>query len=282
MKNILNSIIAIFVISIIAMGCTNKESNANENKKNIILIQTKDSKSTSDLLTKSSAIISNRLKDFSNENFDVSIIPEKNQIHVTLYNDWDLKTTEKLLIQKGSLEFYETYNRETLSELLMDNDHLFSLFDNSDYSSAEIGCTSATNIAKINDYLNTLKLGNQCKFVWSQNSEQSYDCLYALKLFSEKGALIIGNDIESVKSNHDKILQKNEVEISLKEFSSELWANAVSRNINKAIAVVLDNNVIFAPIVQSEIKMGISKLQATLRKRKQNILPRLVIMENYL
>lgn len=257
MKTILYSIIAIFLLGMIAMGFTNK---ANTN--NIILIQAIDSNVSPVSLSQSAKIISNRLKDFSSKKFDIKVISDKNQIQVTLNGSWDLKVTEGLLVQKGALAFYETYNHNSLSELLSGDHHLYSFFksDNTSDSSAEIGCTSINEIEKINDYLNTLGLNQKCKFVWSQYPENSNVCLYALKIINEKGALITGTDIKSVKFNQDKASKNNEIEIRLKESSVTLWADATKRNINHAIAIVLDNNVLSAPVVCSVISGGNSTI----------------------
>lgn len=235
------------------MGFTNKSNTTHR-----ILIQSTDSKISSVKLSQSAEIITNRLKSFSTEKFDVTAFPDKNQIQVTLTNNWDLKVAEDLAIHKGALAFYETYNRKSLSELLTGDYHLFSLFNagNANDSSAEIGCTSIKEVEKINDYLNTLGLNQKCKFVWSRDSDNSDACLYALKINSEKGALITGTDIESVKFNQGKASKNNEIEIRLKESAVELWADATKRNINNAIAIVLDNNVLSAPIVRSVITGG--------------------------
>lgn len=253
MKTILYSLIAIIVFGIIATGYTNKVA-----LKNSILIVSTDSNISSDLLSQSAKIISNRLKSFSSEKFDITVNSSKNQIQVVLTNDWDLKAVENLLIQKGALAFYETYNHRSFAELLNGDNHLFSLLNSVDTNklSVKIGCTSITDIDKVNDYLSTIGLDQKCKFAWRQISGNSEICLYALKLNSEKGALIVGSDIESVKSNQDKELKNFELEIMLKKSAIELWANATKRNINNAIAIVIDNNVLSTPIVNTVIDSG--------------------------
>lgn len=235
------------------MGFTN-EANTN----NIILIQAVDNNVSSVSLSQSAKIISNRLKDFSSQKFILNVIPEKNQIEVILNGNWDFEYTESLLLQKGSLAFYETYNRSSLSDLLSADQDLFSLFQagNSNESSAEIGCTSIKDVENINDYISTLELNQKCKFVWSRYSENTNVCLYALILNSENRANITGSDIESVRFHQDKSMNNNEIEIKLKESAVELWAEITKRNINKAIAIVLDNTVLSAPIVHSEITGG--------------------------
>jgi preprotein translocase subunit SecD len=253
MKTIVYSLIAILIFSIIATAFTSK---ANSN--NSILIQSTDKNTSSVLLSQSAKIISDRLKDFSSEKFDVAILPEKNQIQVVLTNTWDLKATEYLLIQKGTLAFYETYDRKSFTEFLNGDSHLFSLFNNSNanISDAEIGCTSVAAVEKVTDYVNNLGLNQKCKFAWSQYFDDSDVCLYALKKYGEKGALLTGTDIESVTYDKDTASINYEIEISLKKSAIEVWSDATKRNINKVIAIVLDDNVISAPRLNTVIEGG--------------------------
>jgi preprotein translocase subunit SecD len=253
MKTIIYSFIAIFFFGIIASGFTNKA-----NAQNSFLIQSVDRNASSAALSASAKIITNRLKDFSSQKFKVTIIQEKRQIQVTLFNEWDLKTVENLLIHKGKFAFYETYNRKSLSDLLNGSNHLFSLLNsvNANDSSAEIGCASVKSLGKIDDYLSTLQLAQKCIFAWGQNSDHSEKCLYALRTDREKGSLIVGNEIDSVKTNLNKTSGYNEITIALKGSVVELWANATKRNMNQAIAIVLDHTVLSAPVVRSVISEG--------------------------
>jgi len=257
MKTILYSLIAIFIFGIIASGFTNKGNARRGNTQNSILIQSTDKNASSVLLSQSAKIISARLKDFSPERFDVKVIQEKNQIRVELTNARTSKTIEKLLLQKGSFAFYETYNRVSFSKLLNGNTRLFSLLNSpaTRDSSLTIGCASGSEIEKVTAYLNTLGLEQKCKFAWDQHSDDSDVCLYALKIDNAKGALIIGNDIESVKSNQDNATKAFMVNIRLKRSAVEIWSDATKRNINKAIAIVLDNEVLSAPKVRSVIRV---------------------------
>jgi len=92
---------------------------------NTILIEAVDNNISSAFLSQSVEIISNRLEDFSSERFIVNVIPGKNQIQVILDGNWDLEFTESLIIQKGSLIFYETFDRKSLLDVLQDDHHLF-------------------------------------------------------------------------------------------------------------------------------------------------------------
>ena len=181
MKTIVYFLVAAFIYGIVALSFTNK-AHATEN----IVIQSVDKNISLNSLTTSAKIISDRLKSFSPENFDVSVIPERNQIEVSLAGNWDLNIVMSLVLQKGELSFYESYNQ------------------------------------------------------------------------SEKQvALLTGNDVESITANHDKNTGENYMEVRFKKSAIDKWANATKRNINKVIAIAVDNHVIYDPILKSEINNGI-------------------------
>jgi len=251
MKTIIYTFIAIFIFGIIAMSFTNKA-------KTRILIQCIDNKISSVSLSQSAEIISMRLMDFIPGKFELSIIPEKNQIQLSFNDNRDLNTIENLLIKKGRFAFYEILNHRTLSELLKDENRLFSMLNsiNADDSSSEAGCVSSMKVAGINEYLNTLGLNQHYKFAWSHNTDSSDVCLYALKTDGKKAGLLDRSDIKSVKYNQAVTSKTNEIEIQFKESAVLLWANISRRNINNAIAIVLDDNVIAAPMIRSEINGG--------------------------
>jgi hypothetical protein len=247
MKTIFYSIIPLLICALFAVSFTNKAYPTKN-----ILLQCSDKNVTSVLLSQSAEVISKRLKDFSSGKFDVSVIPEKNQIEVIFTDDWDFKTVENLIIHKGNIEFYETFNNNGLVELLNGDNYLFSLLTKSEIDNAgtKIGCTSGSGAAKVNDYISTLKLGQKCKFAWTQDFDNASVCLYALKVVGEKGAIITGNEIESAKYNQDRI------QIKLKNYAAAIWSDATKRNLNNVIAIVLDDNVISAPKVMSVIESG--------------------------
>lgn len=253
MKTIVYILIAVFIFGIIAAGVTKKV-----NTNNCILIQSVENTLSSESLSQSAKVISDRLKDFSSEKFDISIISDKYQIKVVFANNWDMKVAENLMIQKGTLAFYETYNHKSLSELINGDNHLFSLLDsvNVNKLDAEIGCTSMIKAGNVNDYVNSIGLSRKCKIAWRQVPENSAVCLYALKSDMEKGSLMTGSDIESVKANQDKTSKSFDIEIRFKKSAVEVWSDATKRNINNAIAIVLDDHVICAPILRSEINSG--------------------------
>jgi len=121
---------------------------------------------------------------------------------------------------------------------------------------AVIGCATEPEVEKVNEYLKTVSLSGKCKFAWSTSSGDANVCLYALRLEGEKGALLTGSDVESAKSGQDKASGIFELGIEFKKPAVQLWADATRRNINKAIAIVLDSRVLYAPVLRDAIEGG--------------------------
>ena len=76
--------------------------------------------------------------------------------------------------------------------------------------------------------------------------------------FRETGTqkvILEGKSIESMKSFLDES-NRPYAAIQFKKEAVTLWAEATRRNLNKSIAVVLDNQVIYDPLVREEISNG--------------------------
>jgi preprotein translocase subunit SecD len=252
MKTIIYILIVVFAFGIIAGGFSNKASAETR-----IIIQSTDNNTAPSLLTASAKIISARLRNFSSEKFDLTVISEKNQIEVVFTGGWDLKACVDLLTHQGSLSFYATYNRTSFSELLKGDKALVSLLNANgpDRSSTVIGCAKGPDMGKVNLYLKTVKIDEKCKFAWGPSSQNGDQCLYALRL-EEGRAILESADIERATFDQDKASGINALLIEFKQSAVKIWADATRRNINNAIAIVLDNQVIYAPLLRDAIEGG--------------------------
>jgi len=247
MKTIKYFTIPLLIVAIIFLAVTKTG-----NTKSTLLIESSDKDVTSLSLDMSAEIISKRLIDFNAGKFNISVIPAKKQIKVVFDEDPDIQTVEKLLVQKGVIEFYETYNHEGFLDLLNGNDHLFSLLAGIDSrdADAKVGCTSSQKAEEVNTYVKTLGIEQKCKFAWFQDADNSSVCLYALKFTDGIGPLIKGSDIESTVYDQDRI------KIKLIGNATVKFADATKRNLDNVIAILLDDKVISAPRVRSEILSG--------------------------
>ena len=253
MKAIIYILLSIFVFGIIAQGFRYRPAS---NQK--ILIQSCNNSISRDELNLSSAIISNRLKSFNNEKFTIATIPGKNQLLLTLSGKWDLMAVSKLVSQKGVLEFYETYNSKEVQDLLGGEEHLFSFFQGKTpgAETAELGCIISAEAGKVKEYLSKTALQDRCKFAWTGFFEQPEACLYALKQITGEGSLLKGSDIESFVCKREAVSNKDIIALKFKQSATARWAYITRQNINRSIAIVLDNNVLYAPVVRSEITGG--------------------------
>jgi preprotein translocase subunit SecD len=252
MKSITYKLLAVLFCGIMAMGFINKPQS------NTILILSTDSKVSALTLSQSAEIITKRLQAFSKETFEIKTIPDKNQIKVVLYGKQDLKIMESLIVHKGKLEFYEAYNNHDLNLLLKGDSTLVKLLNPEVHydSSPELGCTSAGKVNAVDKYLNSLKLGDKCKFAWSNFFGKPEVCLFALRLEKENIIPLTGQDIQSFELKHDSDRQKDNILFKFKTPAIQVWADVTKRNLDRAIAIVMDNNVLYAPVVRDEINGG--------------------------
>jgi len=253
MKTIVYILLGIFFLGIVSLSFTKKTTNGHR-----ILIQSEDTGVSPALLSQSARVISDRLKDFCLDKFDISVVPERNQIQVVFADTWNLKFAENLMVQKGSMAFYETFDQKRLSELLHGDNHLFSLLKtaNTNDGNAEIGCVSIPEAMKVEEYLNSSGLNQKCKFGWRHDARNSNACLYALNSDAGTGSFMNGSEIEGVKAEKDQKPNNYSVAVKFKKSAIEKWSVLTKRNINHVIAIVLDNTVISAPLVRSEINGG--------------------------
>lgn len=241
------------MISMIAMSFANKATN-----KNVILIQAVDNQVTSTALTESANIITARLKDFSTDKPVVTIIPDKHQIQVEGINETDIKSVENLITQKGRIEFYVAYNQVELLGLLKGDRHLFSLLNTMEVknSYSSVGCTSISKIDQVNQFINLKESVKNCRFVWSDFSDTTNVCLFALKTEGIKGSLLTSNDFESVTFIKEKTKNYWYTEFSFKKPAAKVWSEITKQNINHSVAIVIDNHVICYPVIRSVIENG--------------------------
>ena len=265
MKIIIYILIAIFAFGIFARSFANQAGSEAR-----ILIQSEDKKITSSSLSKSAKIIEDRLKDFGSERAEVKVIPENGQIQVTLADNKDHESVVKLLTQQGSLSFYATWNKESLSCFLNGDNHLFALFSakKQNKSNEILGCTTDAEVGTVNNYLKTLSPDQKYKFVWSQPSSNGEVCLYALRLENHKGSLLSGSDIKNATFNQDKASGTYNLDIEFKKSAVQIWANASRLNTNKVIAIVSDNKVIYAPLLKSAIEGGKCSVSGNLTEKE--------------
>ena len=261
MKNIIYFIIASLIYcTLTSVSIISKDDNKT------ILLKPIDKNVTTAGIEQSATIISARLKVYGIEKPDVTPVPEKGQIKVHIPDNYTLSEIEGLLTLKGDFAFYETYTKDEVSDLMKGDNQLFLLL-NSDKgvtpSGSRIGCINVEKRSPVNAYLKSIKNPENCKFIWSfrgVSSDESLRCLYALKTDKAGKALLTRSDVETVKPEQDKDNQSFKISIIFKKSGAGLWADATRKNMNRSIAIVVDNNVFYTPVVRSVIDKGVCEI----------------------
>lgn len=256
MKTIIYSLIAMILIGTMATGFKSQRT-ANET----ILIES-SSRISGIELTKSAEILKARLKSFYGEQFELSTLPEQNQIKIVLTGNQNTDLVEKLLTQKGTLAFYETYNAEERSAFIEPGNQIYKLLGNADnnYTGSEIGYAETHKVDLINEYLDKSDLRSKIFFAWSQNKEDDWYCLYTLKPDVNNGCILTGNDVQEIGSTVNQDYNQISIKIRFHSDVARKWADATKKNLKKSIAIVLDGRVVLAPVVQSPMETGFCEL----------------------
>jgi len=258
MKTTFISFIAVILICMSAMSYANTATD-----KNSILIQAVDNRIVPISLTESAAIITARLKDFSTDTFAVTIIQGENQIRVDGIPNKDIQNVENLISKKGTIGFYNVYNRADLTELVKGDQQLFSLLNSTGLTDRDpcIGWTTVSKIDSVNECLKAMRPSVKFKTVWGDSSDSTKISLYALRLESVTGSLLSGNDLDSVKCSRNGVHDNWYISFNFKKSAVKKWADITRENIGNSIAIVIDNRVICAPTVNMTIESG--KCQVT-------------------
>lgn len=281
MKTIIYILIAVMISSIVysAIPHSNKKVNVYKNE---VVLESNKAISHNDLQY-SAEVISKRLENFGIKLFSIYPVADKSQIHINFKKQQNIIEIADLLCQKGKLHFLETYSSAEVTARLQQNDKLFSLMnvEKSENYTAELGNCTRTNAEKLSDYLNSgefrKKIPANVLFAWSKVSAETPDLLsvICLKLDNEKVTVLDGSAVADIKL--DKNDSKNpSILIKFNEQGAKFWQKMTAENINKAIAIVMDQQVYYAPVVKSEIKGGNCSLTGKFSEKEVKVFVSLV------
>jgi len=185
----------------------------------------------------------------------MEINENKRKIKVTVKNNSNFLAIKRLISQKGELGFYETINRRKFISSFIDSRIILSRFNGRAKTTDVIGCASKSKVKKINKYIETSGLDDYYKFAWLSNSTNQDYCLYALnKIGNGKGIMgAVAVEGVSLKKMNNYMLG---IQIKFKTEAAEKLKEFTWNDINESIAVLIDNQMYFAPVVKSIIRNG--------------------------
>lgn len=259
------------------MTLTSAVQKTSEGNKSIILQSTGKNVGT-ESLQKSADIISSRLRLYGIGSAEVKISSDKGQVKISVPEKTDISEIERLLTSKGELAFYETYTHNEILDLLKPDNQLFKLLNSplvKTDSDPRVGCSITENREKTDQYLRSSTPVRNCKFFWGFESKKSGYCLFALKTNAEGKPLIVRADIGSVKIVTGKDTTDHKIQIKLKPVASGIFADATKNNLNRVIAIVIDDQVYAWPVVRNVIEGGEIEVTGNFTEKEVNYFPAL-------
>jgi preprotein translocase subunit SecD len=212
-----------------------------------VILQAADSNFTSQNLTRSAGIITERLKTYGLKS-SFRIISGEGQIRFQLPVGINISEIEGLLTTKGELGLFETL-------------------------AAEVGCSTFKDqkmVDSLQNYFKSISGLPDYKLLWGMQNSKSMTCLYALKT-SEKGtSSFLRSDLETIKSSKDNVSQSITIELKFKPESAERWSVTTKNSLGKAIAIAVDDVVFYTPLVRSAMEDGLCEISGNFTQKEVN------------
>ncbi len=196
----------------------------------------------------------------------------------------------ELLKSSANLEFYETMpyvnfqaalhelDRTFRADSTADGRGLFGFFVQEGDPTDQIGVGLAlkanrdTILAMLNSPAAKRVLPSRVKFAWeikpqvvtlndSVNKGRKAEIYKLVALSTTDGKPALSGDVvSSASSDYDQMQGGNYVNMSMKNDAAKIWSRVTGNNINKQVAIVLDDKVYSAPRVNSKIDGGRSQI----------------------
>lgn len=278
MKSIVYILIAVFISSILISAFPKSVKTEQQN----YTLHCVDKPVSQNMLEASAEIIKSRLIDYGLDNIELTLNSKTSSIELSIDRELSFHDASTLLTSKGCFEFYETYNRlEIIEKLGTDNNFgeilsIPSTDKTVDGCSGIYGYCKEANKQKVELYLKkhyVSKPNQGIKFFWSAqaNKNGNYN-LFLLK----QSATLDNSSIAESSVNTDLSDKRAEININFNTANESIWRAMTKRNIGQSIAIVLDQEVLLAPIVQSEIIGGKSTISGNFKVEELRLINALI------
>ena len=273
MKTFFNSIL----LSLVCILLYSSAPVSAQNTKGL-LIQATDINVSSEILNQSAKVMNNRLITYGIKT-KVLVIYDKAQIFIELPDNINKSEFTQLLTSKGDLGFYETLTLNEMKESLK-NENQKSLNDfQINSSDSGIGCAASKDpkmVETIQNYLKQNNLSGNTKLLWSQFNSNSQTCLYILKTDNAGNPPLVRSDIETISASKDNNSQTFKIGVKFTPEAARLWADLTRKNLNKPIAIVIDDKVYYTPVVKTAMESGLCEITGNLSEKEANFFLALV------
>ena len=269
-----------------------------------------------DLITKSmdgiENVMSNRINQFGVAQPNIQKDAKNNRLYIEIPGFHDEKIVAKKLQSTANLEFFETYlfdqiqtSWDQASALStrdegLEEDTLSLSFDETE--TAQSGLTSLIHYtgpgnvgfaknnqdkARVDVLLNRsdikAQFESQVRFMWGVEKEYIDQArknkgwfLYACKVPDNGKAKVNGSHIAKASQGYDEMSGAVTVDLSMTEEGMGQWARMTSENINRLVAITMDNVVYSAPVVRGAIVNGKTQISGNFTMSEAYDLARLL------
>lgn len=273
MKPLFNSIL----IGLIFLAACSLTTVSAQNKGKLV-IQATDITLSPEILTQSAGVMSDRLVTYGMKT-SISVIYDKAQIVVDIPGNFNKSELTQLLTCKGDLGFYETLTLNEIKESLK-NENQVSLNDfQVNPSDSRIACAASKDPGmeeKIQNYLNQNNLSANTRLLWSQTDSNSQTCLYILKAGNAGNPPMGRSDIETISSSKDNNSRSVSIAIKFTPEAAKKWAVVTGRNLNKPIAIVIDDMIYYTPVVKAAMEGGLCEMSGNFSEKETDFFLALV------
>lgn len=273
MKTLFNSIL----LSLICIVLYSLTSISAQNTKDLI-IQASDINVSSEILTQSSKVMNNRLITYGLKT-KVRVIYDKAQIVIEIPGIINKSEVTQLLTSKGDLGFYETLTFGEIKESQKHENQKSSDDSQVDSSDSRIGCATSKDPKMeetIQNYLKENNLSVNTKLLWSQLDNNSQTCLYVLKTDNVGNPPLVRSDIETISSSKNNNSHSFNIQVKFTSEAAKKWADLTKKNLNKPIAIVIDDRVYYTPVVKTAMESGLCEISGNLSEKEANFFLALV------
>ncbi len=287
------------VLSVVTISC-NKNNQKDDKKQGkdvtfVLHLSSLDgSKPDQSLITGVKLVLANRLESFGETTVKETKEGELEMI-VSGVDESKLPIMREVLTKDGDFGFWETYNYSEIAQNMLELDQmldstgtnahpLFSVLHQHDTYGCIVGAAKAHDTVKINKILQSdmarRLLPMDLVFAWdAKTTDCNSTCremyyLYALRA-GANGAALQGDVVqEAVAEKDDRNMPI--VSIVMNSEAARQWAYLTKMNVGKGVALVLDNRVYTAPIVNMEITGGRSLISGNFTEEETEALARVL------
>jgi preprotein translocase subunit SecD len=257
MKTIIYVLIAVFTASILYSAIPQTVPQNTQ----IVTLTAVTQQISSNQLESAVEVLTKRIEDFGIKKPSVKVNTESNSIQFALNEELNAQELSFLLLSKGELAFYETFNRNDVVEALSSDKELAKILDipsgvksPGDYSSI-IGFSMPQNKESATRTVQKIATqhGMKVNFIWS--GVPYFEGKYVLHMLHPQSA-INKNAIENTKVVQDERSGAYQLSINFNKEGARIWSEVTKNNIGKNISIALDGSVLSSPRVMAQIKGG--------------------------